>query len=416
MKKGLFTILAGLFICISGFSQEENEKYLKFSGYVKSDFFYDTRQVVAAREGHFLLYPQPVKLDPDGVDIYDHASLTMLALQSRVTAKFGGVTAMGAKLTGVVEGDFFGQANDNIHLFRLRHAFVKMSWSNTSILAGQYWHPLFVTSNFPGTISFNTGTPMQPFNRAPQLRLVQKAGPIEFMVAALSQRDYSSLGLSGKSGDYIRLTVLPEVQARLSLKVGSPESSQLITGFGVGFKNIKTTGLVTDSGYVSDQKVKGMSVNYFLNVKTQAITFKTSAVFMQNGTDYLSISGFAALPTPVDANRGIYEYVPIKNFALWGELHSTLPGLNFGVFGGYAKTLGTTETIDPNLVYISAKIDNLIRVSPRIYYTEGPFTLAFEGEYTSAAWGTPDDHAKIISTKETTTENIRILTSFIYKF
>ncbi len=36
---------------------EENKFGVKFSGFVKNDFFYDTRQTVAAREGHFLLWP-----------------------------------------------------------------------------------------------------------------------------------------------------------------------------------------------------------------------------------------------------------------------------------------------------------------------------------------------------------------------
>jgi hypothetical protein len=31
--------------------------YIKISGYVKNDFYYDTRQTIAAREGLFLLYP-----------------------------------------------------------------------------------------------------------------------------------------------------------------------------------------------------------------------------------------------------------------------------------------------------------------------------------------------------------------------
>ncbi len=37
--------------------EEEKNFGVKFSGFVKNDFFYDTRQTVAAREGHFLLWP-----------------------------------------------------------------------------------------------------------------------------------------------------------------------------------------------------------------------------------------------------------------------------------------------------------------------------------------------------------------------
>ncbi|MBE0640813.1 MAG: hypothetical protein IH599_02175, partial [Bacteroidales bacterium] len=50
-------------------AQEANVFGIKLSGYVKSDYFFDSRQTIAAREGHFLLWPSPVKEDPDGEDI-----------------------------------------------------------------------------------------------------------------------------------------------------------------------------------------------------------------------------------------------------------------------------------------------------------------------------------------------------------
>jgi hypothetical protein len=45
-----------------------------FSGYVKNDFYYDSRQVVSAREGHLLMWPTAPVLDPNGIDINDHGS------------------------------------------------------------------------------------------------------------------------------------------------------------------------------------------------------------------------------------------------------------------------------------------------------------------------------------------------------
>jgi hypothetical protein len=35
-------------------------------------------------------------------------------------------------------------------MFRLRHAFIKFNWNTTELLIGQYWHPLFVTTCYPG--------------------------------------------------------------------------------------------------------------------------------------------------------------------------------------------------------------------------------------------------------------------------
>ena len=66
IKKLLFFIL----ICpVFVFSQENNNFGIKFHGFVKSDLLFDSRQTVDAREGHFLLFPKNVSLDPDGEDI-----------------------------------------------------------------------------------------------------------------------------------------------------------------------------------------------------------------------------------------------------------------------------------------------------------------------------------------------------------
>ena len=153
--------------CYTAQAQEESEKKnygITFSGFVKNDFFLDTRQTVSSREGHFLLWPDTENLDANHKDINTGYNLNMLAIQSRLTGKITGPDAFGAKTSGVIEGDFFAQANDNINLFRLRHAFLKLNWSHAEVLTGQYWNPLFVTECFPGTVSFNTGAPLQSFS------------------------------------------------------------------------------------------------------------------------------------------------------------------------------------------------------------------------------------------------------------
>jgi hypothetical protein len=83
-------------------------------GYVKLDAFYDTRETVNGREGHFLLWPAA----PD----YDN---------------------LGA---------------------------------------------------FPNTISFTTGTPVLPFSRNPQIRVIQYLGSFALIGVIQSQRDYPSFG------------------------------------------------------------------------------------------------------------------------------------------------------------------------------------------------------------------------------
>ncbi|MBP7497800.1 MAG: hypothetical protein KA792_09070, partial [Bacteroidales bacterium] len=125
---------------------QENSFGVKFNGYVKNDFFYDSRQVVSIREGHFLLYPAAKSPDADKKDVNAVPNFNFLSIQSRLTGKITGPDAFGAKTSGVIEADFFGNENAafvDANGFRLRHAFVKLSWEKTELLTGQYWHPLF---------------------------------------------------------------------------------------------------------------------------------------------------------------------------------------------------------------------------------------------------------------------------------
>ena len=118
----------------------------------------------------FCLYPSPESFDVNKVDINDNPGFNILSIQSRLTGKITGPDAFGAKTSGQLEGEFFGTADGDVNGFRLRHAFVKLDWEQTSLLVGQTWNPMFITELVPGTVSFNTGAPFNPFARNPQIR------------------------------------------------------------------------------------------------------------------------------------------------------------------------------------------------------------------------------------------------------
>jgi hypothetical protein len=50
--------------------KDEKPVSFRLSGFVKTDFWYDSRSVVAAREDLFLLFPRNVEPDVNGEDIY----------------------------------------------------------------------------------------------------------------------------------------------------------------------------------------------------------------------------------------------------------------------------------------------------------------------------------------------------------
>ena len=366
MQKSIFMILIMAWPLIS-FSQEKDKKEeskfkLSFSGFVKNDFFWDSRQTVAAREGHFLLWPKAVSEDPDGKDINDKASFNFLSIQTRLSLGISGPDAFGAKVSGKIEGDFFAQGNTNINLFRLRHAYVKMNWTNTELLFGQYWIPMFITGCFPGTVSFNTGTPIQPFGRNPQIRLTQKLGDVKLIAIASSQRDYTSRGASGVTGGYLRNSALPELSAQIHFA----KEKAVLMGIGASYKQI-VPQIETSQGYATNEPVGSFNSIAFLKVKTSAMTFKLEGVYGQNMADVLSIGGIA-ITDLTDLARGFVKYSPLSTMSVWADIHSNGKAVQFGIFGGYTKNKGSANDVVGPIYGLGTNIESLYRVSPRIMF------------------------------------------------
>ncbi len=385
----------------------ENKQLFNLSGYVKNDFFWDSRQTVSAREGHFLLWPTSRNEDLEGNDINAVPSFNYLSLQSRLSFTWKGTKALGAHISAKIESDFFAQNNENINLFRLRHAYAKMKWEHTELLLGQYWIPMFTTECFPGTVSFNTGTPFNPFGRNPQIRLSHSLGYIKLTAVANSQRDYSSRGPDGTSGKYLSNSFLPEITGIINYKKGTFSS-----GFGAAFKKI-VPQLVTDQGFATQQSLTSYSAFGYIKLKTANLNVKLKGFYGQNTPDYLSISGFAV--TKYDVLNGYQEYEPINNISVWTDISTNGDEWQIGIFGGYTKNLGTKSTIVGDIYGLGTNIANLYRVSPRLVYNAGKMRFASEIEYTVADYGTSFDSNNVALTTQQTA-NFRLLFSVYYFF
>ena len=419
MKKYFIMALALLSTVAASAQEKEESKFgIKFSGFVKNDFFWDSRQTISAREGHFLLWPAPVNLDERGEDIFKQASFNFLAIQSRLSAKLTGPDALGAKTSGLIEGDFFAQGNLNINLFRLRHAFVKLNWKHTEVMAGQYWNPLFVTSCFPGTVSFNTGTPLQSFARNPQVRVTYKTNGFSLLAAALGQRGYSSVGQLGASSSYLRNSAVPEMQLQVHYATSNEDGMNIVAGAGAAYKTIVprlSSSPVDGVTYKVDEKVGGFTAMAFSKLTTKPITAKLQVRYGENIADLLGISGFAATGI-TDLTTGERSYAPLKSMTFWAEVH-TNGNPQVGIFGGLTSNNGVNETILATVpVYgRGTTIRRLYRIAPRIIYNVGKVRLAAEVEYTSADYGDNYDEF-YIPADITQATNLRVLTAIYYFF
>ena len=420
MKKNIFVfVLLFQFVFILGQESNEEKKFgISFSGFVKNDVFLDARQTVAAREGHFLLWPSNENLDEFGEDINAKPNLNILAVQSRLSGKITGPDAFGAKTSGVIEGDFFAQLNDNVNLFRLRHAFLKLSWPTVELITGQYWNPLFVTASFPGTVSFNTGTPLQSFARNPQIRLTKHLGNLSLVGAMLAQRDYTSRGEIGASSAYLRNAAIPD----LHFQVHYGSKTNFFIGAGVAYKTIVPRLSSTMYGadtltYKVDESVSGLTLIGFSKIKLDPLTVKLHARYGENIPDVLSISGFA-VKNVINPITGEREYTPLTNLTFWGEVHTNGEKIQVGIFAGYLQNLGTRETMSSagNDVYgLGTNIESLLRISPRFIWNSNKVRIALEWEYTMANYGSNYD-VNFQPASTTTVSNLRTLLSTYYFF
>ena len=175
MKTVCKTLFLVTIIAFMQFAQttQTNDTKVKFelSGFVRADAFVDSRQTISLRDNAIIIAPTAKIPDIHSEDINDAANLTMVGFHTRLGGKVTGFSVLGAKATGYFEGEFFGMSDNDINGFRLRHSFIKLDWENTSILFGQYWHPMACADIFP---SFSFGAPFMPYSRNPQFRITQK--------------------------------------------------------------------------------------------------------------------------------------------------------------------------------------------------------------------------------------------------
>jgi len=413
MKKIFLLIFALLVILNNVYTQDKKETKwgINFSGFVKTDFIFDSRQTVNAREGHFLFFPQPEFLDKNGKDLNAKPSFNILSIQTRLNGKITGPYAFGAKSSAMIEGEFFGTTDGDINGFRLRHATINLDWDKTSLLAGQFWHPMFVTDCFPGTISFNTGAPFQPFTRNPQLRLTQKLdNNFSAILAAYSERDFQDYGPAGQSSVYLRNAVIPGLHLQFQYR-----SEKVLLGVGGDYKSLKPR-LYTANNEPTDEKVNSLAIEGYTKVNIEPVTIKLEGIYGKNIANMFMLGGYAI--KTMDSNK--YEtYTPINIFSLWGDI-SGGKDIELGVFAGYTKNLGADDNIlgvgTTNYFARGVNIDGLLRVSPRVAFNSGKVKLAFELEYTSAAYGTPNNLNKGKVENTTSVANIRGLMAFFYYF
>ena len=412
--KHLILIFLLSFVIQYGISQDTNrvKKEITFdiSGFVKTDFWADSRKMAEAREGLFAAFPLDVNLDANGNDINDAPNFNYSVITSRAALKINGFNAFGAKTFGYLEADFSGMSNITTATFRLRHAYLQMDWENNSLLLGQFWHPMFVTNVFPSVISLNTGSPFQPFNRSPQIRYTQKLGNLQIIAAVLAQRDYANKGPIGRSYSYISNSLIPN--AHLQLKYINKKNT---IGAAVDYKVLKPRQ-ITDSNIISTSTFSSISYMIYYKWQGEKLQIKTKAIWGQNLNDNLMLGGYAVETiNPVDDSR---TYTPTQHLYTWLDIDYTIKVNDYtlfpGLFLGYVKNYGTLKENTGTYYATASNMDNMYRIAPSFSIKSGNTMLSLEYEFTRSYYGTTNKQGTVENTHDVS--NSRLLFTAFYFF
>jgi hypothetical protein len=339
-------------------------------GFVKSEYIYDTRQVVAARDGEFHLFPQPKS------EVSDTDNLGGFTFFSRLSL---GITdlpdALGAEVQGYFEADFFGPTNDEVSTFRLRRAFAKMVWDDREVLFGQEWSPLFTLASFPRTVATTTGAPFQPFARQPQVRLTLKPGNLRFIGAAAWQIDaFTDIPFDGVGG------IQQQQRAGVPAFHGHVQfhgTGGTVVGAGAYFKALRP--IITEDRFTAG------AIQGYATVVTPPADIRAKATFGSDLTDHLMTGGYVYNPIE-------NEFYPLDLFSGWVDINgkgTVAPGL----YAGYLVNMGSADEVGTGVQAATRapNIETLWRVAPRLAFNYGALRFALELEATGANYAASFD-------------------------
>lgn len=380
----LLLIFSPAFLCAQQ-SEEQPKVSYNFYGYVAHEVFFDTHRSVFSRDGELYLFPASPTYHPvTGNMINENSQLEMLSLQSRLGVRLAGPDVLNARLTGVVEVDFFGTSEALKRQLRVRHAIMKLQWEKASVTLGHYWHPMFTPELFPKVASFGAAVPFNPLSRAPQVRFDFTPVPwVKLVAAALAHGYHACVGPEEAQ----RNAGLPDFQFQLHLG----NTPNFLTGFTAGYMWLQPLEAnVQGNQFYSTKLIGAYNLQWFGLVKFSNLTLQAKLSYGENMSQFVMIGGYGRLLN--DANSNIdYGYTNLRTYAGWVEsFYNISEKWNIGFFAGITGSLGATERIDvggPIWYQRAADLAQALRFSPRVEYTNKNLSFALEYMYSTADYG-----------------------------
>ena len=418
MKKITLSLLAAL-VAVSGMAQVKIGKdfSLKIYGQVRTDIFYNSRANTESVDGLFYSFPKDEVFDANGNDINGSANSNMYAVYSRMGFDFAGPMMGKAKSSAKIEFDFRGNGNDNLSALRLRHAYFNLDWGKNKLLVGQTSHPFFGEVS-PQILNLNTGSPFQPFGRAPQIRYRHNSGALQLQAAALWQSQFKSHGPTAADGTGNSRNQAPHKNANVpELALGLDyKANGWIVGAGIDMLSISPRVQAKGEDgttYKVDERLTTVSYEAHVKYQKDKMFFAAKSTLGSNFTHTSMLGGYGIKSQ--DAKTGEREYTPFRNSSTWINI---VYGKTWkpGIFLGYIKNLGTADEMISSTVYgTGTNIDKLMTGTFELTYNIPHLKVGVEYNYTSAYYGKNDlKDGKVKDTHEV--GNNRLVLSATYSF
>lgn len=387
MKKRFWIIGLGLLATLDGLAQKKDFSY-DFYGQVRADLFYNSRSNQEMVDGLFHTFPKDRLEDVGGEDLNAVPNGNLYMLYTRLGMNVSAPKIGKVSTSARIEIDFRGSGT-SFSTIRLRHAYLNLAWDGSSLLVGQTFHPMF-GEVFPQILNLNTGSPYQPFGRAPQIRYRLNAKRFQLTSALVWQSQYQSIGPDNvKSLSYLKNSCVPEIFLGMDYK-----DNRWLAGAGLELLSLKPrtqAEVSSSSGTVVrkvNERITSLSGEAHIQYKDPLWFAALKTVLASNMTQTCNLGGYGI--TEINPETGEQKYTPVRFSSTW--LNVTYGKIwKPGLFLGYAKNLGTSEPLVSDQVYgLGTNLDQLLTGGLELTYNFRHWKFGVEYQYTAAFYGDID--------------------------
>ena len=365
---------------------------------MRCESYYDSYKGVNASMDNYYLFPLYNGFDATGEQINQQGDVNSTAMATRIGLIMKGPEVLNARTSATIETDFSGISSAYAGELRLRKAFIKLDWENSSLLFGQDWHPFYNGHSkfYPKVGGLNTGSPFNPFNRSPQINFNYHYKKLSASATALYENQYCSKGFYSGSNYSANMAkrnaIIPEMVLGLNYN-----SEKMTAGIAGQFNAIKPIN-ITDKDYPTDKLNTSFASMAFWGYNSGKLYILAKGIIGQNMANMTIIGGYGVK----DYNEVTGE-MTYTNYTSYSTFFNIVYGekIQLGLFAGVSGNMGTGDALynfenttttlpvtdNACTLGLMPSMKNVYRIAPHVTYKNKNLNFIAEYEMTAANYG-----------------------------